>query len=115
MNGPNESVTRLTSISQQAVFRDQVDDGFSSVEDGLSAQKQSDFIVKTKEGPKEDILKYPVDCFPLYSVLLALNRTSVDFFSLDVEGVEMGVLVFLPWHLLDIKVGKFLTASNLGA
>ena len=94
----------LTSL--QAIFRDQVEDGFSSVEDGLAAESQSDYIVKTRESHSEEILKYPVDCYPLYSVLLALNRTSVDFFSLDVEGVEMGVLVYLPWHLLDIKVRR---------
>ena len=45
-----------------------------------------------------------MECLPLYSVLLALEQTTVDFFSLDVEGVELGILAYLPWHLLDIKV-----------
>ncbi|KAF0296447.1 Protein Star [Amphibalanus amphitrite] len=93
-----------TGAPFQAIFRDQVDSGFSSVEDGLSAQKQSDHIIDMKKGSREELLKYPVDCYPLYTILLAMNRTTVDFFSLDVEGVEMGVLAYLPWHLLDIKI-----------
>lgn len=32
-----------------------------------------------------------VKCFPLYSLLLALNVTHVDLLSLDVEGAELQV------------------------
>ena len=28
----------------------------------------------------------------------------VDFFSLDIEGAEMGVLRTIPWHKVDIEV-----------
>ena len=44
------------------------------------------------------------DCFPLYSILLALNRTRVDYFSLDVEGKELDVLKTIPFDKLDIKI-----------
>ena len=43
-------------------------------------------------------------CFPLYSVLLALNRTQVDYWSLDVEGHELKVLQTVPWDKVNIKV-----------
>lgn len=45
-----------------------------------------------------------VQCFPFYSVLLAVNRTQIDFFSLDVEGHELQILQTIPWHKVDIKV-----------
>lgn len=45
-----------------------------------------------------------VQCFPLYSVLLALNRTHVDYLSLDVEGVEYDILRTIPFDKLDISV-----------
>jgi len=45
-----------------------------------------------------------VQCFPLYSYLLALNRTKVDYFSLDVEGSELDVLRTIPFEKLDIRV-----------
>jgi len=32
-----------------------------------------------------------VPCFPLHALLAALNRSTVDYFSLDVEGVELEV------------------------
>ena len=49
-----------------------------------------------------------VQCFPLYSILLAAGRTTVDFFSLDIEGGELDVLATIPWHNVNIKVGVFI-------
>ncbi|KAA0195003.1 hypothetical protein HAZT_HAZT007858, partial [Hyalella azteca] len=45
-----------------------------------------------------------VQCFPFYSILLAANITTIDYFSLDVEGQEFNVLKTIPWHRVDIKV-----------
>lgn len=47
-----------------------------------------------------------VQCFPLASYIMALNITSVDYFSLDVEGSEMEVLQTIPFNLVDIKVTR---------
>ena len=33
----------------------------------------------------------------------ALNRTTIDYFSLDIEGHERQVLDSIPWHKLNIK------------
>ena len=38
-----------------------------------------------------------VQCFPLYSVLMALGNPRVDYFSLDIEGAEFPVLKTVPW------------------
>ncbi|XP_059088621.1 protein Star-like [Tigriopus californicus] len=46
---------------------------------------------------------YVVQCFPLYSLLLALGNPEVDYFSLDVEGSEMDVLRTIPWDKVRIK------------
>ena len=45
-----------------------------------------------------------IQCFPFYSLLLALNQTTVDYFSLDIEGHEKRVLQTIPWKKLEIKV-----------
>lgn len=45
-----------------------------------------------------------VQCFPLYSILLALNRTNIDFFSLDIELHERFVLKTIPFHKLNITL-----------
>lgn len=47
-----------------------------------------------------------VQCFPLYTYLLALNVTVVDYFSLDVEGSELNVLKTIPFDKIDIKVSS---------
>ena len=44
-----------------------------------------------------------VPCFPLASLLLALGRTHVDYFSLDVEGFEYHILQTVPWGLLNVS------------
>lgn len=45
-----------------------------------------------------------IECFPFYSFMLALNRTTIDFFSLDVEGDELNVLKTIPFDKLNIKM-----------
>ena len=49
-----------------------------------------------------------VQCFPLYSILLAHGRTSIDFLSLDIEGHELQVLKTIPWNKVNITVKKIL-------
>ena len=36
--------------------------------------------------------------------MLALNRTKIDYFSLDVEGYELPILRTIPFDKLDISV-----------
>ena len=53
--------------------------------------------------------KIQVQCFPLYSVLMALGNPHVDYFSLDIEGAELVMLKTLPWNkismtLIDVEV-----------
>ena len=44
-----------------------------------------------------------MQCFPMYSVLLALGNPTVHYFSLDVEGAEFPILKTLPWDKVDIQ------------
>ena len=43
-------------------------------------------------------------CLPFISILSAIGNPSVDYFSLDIEGVELDVLKTIPWEKVDIKV-----------
>jgi len=45
-----------------------------------------------------------VECFPILSLLSAINVTTVDFFSLDVQGHEYKILKVIPFDKIDIKV-----------
>lgn len=44
-----------------------------------------------------------VQCLPLWSLLQALKRTRIDYFSLDVEGHELEVLKTIPFDKVDIR------------
>ena len=45
-----------------------------------------------------------VQCFPAYSILKALNVSRIDYFSLDVEGIENLILKTLPLDKIDIDI-----------
>ena len=53
-----------------------------------------------------------VTCLPLYTVLLAVGNPVVDFFSLDVEGVELEILKTVPWDKVKIKVMAIEVGGN---
>ena len=45
-----------------------------------------------------------VQCFPLQSVLLALDNPTVNYFSLDLEGSKFAILNSLDWDNVDISI-----------
>jgi hypothetical protein len=50
---------------------------------------------------KENVV---VKCYPLSSLMNTSGQTHIDYFSLDVEGVEMIILQSINWKHLDIDV-----------
>ena len=45
-----------------------------------------------------------LQCLPLYTLLLALDNPTVNWFILDIEGAEFQVLQTIPWELVDIEM-----------
>lgn len=45
-----------------------------------------------------------IKCFPFYSLLLAINQTRVDYFSLETGGTELQVLETIPFDNVVINV-----------
>ena len=43
-------------------------------------------------------------CFPLFSLLLALDSPTVTLLSLDIEGAELAVLRAIPWTKVNIEL-----------
>jgi len=70
------------------------------------------FIHNEEMGGRKDLLPWGFQskpsstavCFPIFSVLEALGNPTIDYFSLDVEGSEYGVLKSIPWEKVNIKV-----------
>ena len=60
----------------------------------------------------EDKQRIQVQCFPLYSILLAVGRTKIDFFSFDMECAAENVLESIPMDEVDIKL--FVIKYHLG-
>jgi len=51
-----------------------------------------------------DEQSYDMQCFPLYSLILATGNRTVNYLSLDIEGAEFQVLQTIPWDKVDIEV-----------
>jgi len=68
-------------------------------EDGKSARQKGYAL---KDNPIKNVVT--VHCFPLYSILMAIGNPTVDYFSLDVEGTELGILESIPWDKVDIRI-----------
>jgi len=90
--------------SQQVEF--DTADVFGSIVDGSARIGQVPKLFH-KEIAREVVI---TQCFPLYSILLAIGQTRVDFFSLDIEGAEMDVLKTIPFDKIDIEI--FLIETN---
>jgi len=61
---------------------------------------------KDANSKKSDGQFFDIHCMPLTSILLALNMTDIDLFSLDIEGHEMEVLRSLDFDLIKIKASE---------
>ena len=63
-------------------------------------------LVKMRNSIPETMrTKETVECYPLYSLLLAIGRTDqVDLLSLDIEGAELAVLRAIPWDKVNIEL-----------
>lgn len=88
---------------------------FDSYESGGSVVNED-----LKERPC-DILGFPggisqsqllrMQCVPFYSIIQALGNPKIDFFSLDIDGVDLQVLMTIPWDKVDISVLMIETAA----
>ena len=55
--------------------------------------------------PKSMRKKETVECYPLYSLFLAVGiGQKIDFLSLDIEGAELAVLKTIPWDKVRIEL-----------
>ncbi|XP_013412915.1 uncharacterized protein LOC106175450 [Lingula anatina] len=48
--------------------------------------------------------KSRIQCFPIRSLLAAIGRNHVDYFTLDVEGAEIEILKSFPWQHVTVDV-----------
>lgn len=67
-------------------------------------QDETQEVASSSKEISDDDDDRKVQCFPLYSILLAVNRTQIDYLGIDVKGLELKVLLTIPWSKVDITV-----------
>lgn len=58
---------------------------------------------KDAKAQKSAAAFFDVHCMPLTAILLAVNMTDIDFFSLDIEGHELDVLRAIDFDQINMK------------
>jgi len=72
---------------------------------GLSSSLESKIMKRFKIWSRSSVLpEIYVQCFPLTSILDALNVHHIDYLSLDVEGAEIEILKTVDWTKLTVDV-----------
>lgn len=60
----------------------------------------------------DDWFNTRVKCFPLFSLILAMNVTNIDYFSLNTGGSELQVLETVPFDRVKIEIIEVHVTSN---
>ncbi len=67
-------------------------------------QKKRRNLIENRRGFKLNYTEIEVPCFPLFSILEALNVSHVDYMSVDVEGPELEILQTIPFDRITFDV-----------
>lgn len=80
-------------------------DVFGGINMELEDVNNKDLERIRKSVPEKLRTKESVECYPLYSLLLAADIAhNVDLLSLDIEGAELAVLKTMPWDKVNIEL-----------
>ena len=71
---------------------------------GKVGQILDETLMKGFVGRRESKTNPTVPLVPFYSILLALDNPTIDYFSLDVEGYELDILKTIPFDKVNIKI-----------
>jgi hypothetical protein len=74
----------------------------SSIQEQVVSFKKKSNIYRDSKGQTWTKLRIP--CFPLFSITSALNVSKIDFLLLDTQGLELQILLNIPWDEIEINV-----------
>lgn len=61
--------------------------------------------LRPRQPPKDGDMYTAVQCFPLYSILLAVNQTRIDFLRISpADGFQFQALKSVPWDKVNVPV-----------
>ena len=96
------SINACIAEKRPFVAKFRVSGALSGVEAEMSALHLSRIKSESIQYNSTEEIAY-IPCFSLNTIMRALNRTTVDYFSLDVEGAELSVLRSLDYKQLNIR------------
>lgn len=105
-----KNTPEIVHFDATTIFGGIIQDGYVKPGDNIPSNDREN--QKKLAEPTRRTIK--MQCFPIYSMLLAVGNPVVDYMSLDIEGAEYGVLKSIPWDKVDIKIISLeITVSKL--
>ncbi|CAG7722052.1 unnamed protein product [Allacma fusca] len=71
-----------------------------------------DFSKHLSNEDKNGLDSFNATCFPLTSILLAINQTTIDLLILDMEGASLNILKTIAWDKFNINVILVIEGPN---
>nr|XP_053647152.1 uncharacterized protein LOC128698791 [Cherax quadricarinatus] len=102
----SHSCVSPASYAQKMTFEGYHAEAHASIEQRLLVRSTGNLagVMSPAGGQMGTKVEEKIQCFPLFSYLLALNATSLHYISLDVEGAECDILLSLPWKRVNVSV-----------
>lgn len=94
------SINACIAEKKPTVAKFKVFDVYSGRENDMSAFHLARINFFDRAAEKQTAF---IPCFSLNTIMRALNRTRIDYFSLDVEGAEIHILKSIDFKSLDIR------------
>ena len=61
-------------------------------------------LTRTSQNKTSEVENRFIQCFPLYSVLMAWNQTNIGYLGFNIRDDELSILKTIPWNSVDIQV-----------
>ncbi len=102
--GKNRKAYAVTACASPVPHSTMLNFKMASAHSGLAQYMEDTHAQWLEQNYKGNSTIIQVPCFPLLSILLALNVTHMDYFSLDVSGAELGILDTIPFERITFDV-----------
>lgn len=84
------------------ISKSSMNNSSQSDQDAMMPDRKSTY----RDGKGHVWRKLRIPCFPLFSVTSALQVYTIDYLILDAQGLELQILLNIPWNDLKIHVGS---------
>jgi len=102
----NRNALSINNCLSMTRYPEKVEFDAADVLGGIKHIEGEEHLIRGRDlyitGP--DRQNHTYQCYPFYTILLAIGNPRITLLSLDIEGAEEAVLATIPWDRVDIDI-----------